>query len=129
MRVAVIRQPSPRRGLSANASLSGLRDHGARPRTELAMAVAFVTHPHCLLHKMGDDHPERPARLRAIEDALHERGLHDLLVHHEAPRATIEQLARVHPRAYIEALAARSPASGYTHIDPDTWMSPETFEA
>ena len=38
------------------------------------MAVAFVTHPHCLLHKMGDDHPERPARLRAIEDALHERG-------------------------------------------------------
>ena len=61
------------------------------------MAVAFITHPHCLLHQMGDDHPEQPARLTAIEDALHERGLHDLLLHREAPRATVEQLARVHP--------------------------------
>jgi acetoin utilization deacetylase AcuC-like enzyme len=93
------------------------------------MAVAFITHPHCLLHQMGDDHPEQPARLTAIEDALHERGLHDLLLHREAPRATVEQLVRVHPRAHVEALAARSPATGMAHVDPDTWMCPETFEA
>jgi acetoin utilization deacetylase AcuC-like enzyme len=78
---------------------------------------------------MGDDHPERPARLGAIEDALHARGLHDLLLHHEAPRATIDQLLRVHPLGYVEALAERTPASGLTHVDPDTWMCPDTFEA
>jgi len=46
---------------------------------------------------MGDGHPEQPARLDAIEEMLHVRQLHDFLVHHEAPRATLEQLARVHP--------------------------------
>jgi len=93
------------------------------------MAVAFVTHPHCHLHRMGDEHPERPARLNAIEDALHACGLYDLLQHHEAPRATVEQLTRVHPLGYVEDLANRSPAAGLAHIDPDTWMCPDTFEA
>jgi acetoin utilization deacetylase AcuC-like enzyme len=93
------------------------------------MPVAFVTHPHCLLHRMGEDHPEQPARLGAIEDELHVRGLYDLLLHREAPRATVEQLLRVHPLRYIEELADRSPAQGFSRIDPDTWMCPDTFEA
>ena len=53
------------------------------------MAVAFVTHAHCHLHRMGDHHPERPARLNAIVDELHARGLYDVLLHHEAPRASV----------------------------------------
>ncbi|HET9693965.1 MAG TPA: histone deacetylase family protein, partial [Steroidobacteraceae bacterium] len=93
------------------------------------MPVAFVTHPSCLLHRMGDDHPEQPSRLGAIEDELHVRGLHDLLLHRDAPRAGIEHLVRVHAMHYIEELANRSPAEGLVHIDPDTWMCPETFEA
>jgi acetoin utilization deacetylase AcuC-like enzyme len=93
------------------------------------MSVAFVTHPHCRLHRMGDDHPERPARLDAIEDELHVRGLHDLLVHHRAPHATAEQLLRVHPLEYVEGLASKAPAEGLLHVDPDTWMCPDTFEA
>jgi acetoin utilization deacetylase AcuC-like enzyme len=35
----------------------------------------------------------------------------------------------VHPVDYVEGLANRSPAEGLTHIDPDTWMCPDTFEA
>jgi acetoin utilization deacetylase AcuC-like enzyme len=93
------------------------------------MAVAFITHPHCHLHRMGDEHPERPARLNAIEDELHARGLYDLLQHHEAPRATVEQLTRAHRPGFVEDIASRSPASGLAHIDPDTWMCPDTFEA
>jgi len=93
------------------------------------MPVAFLSHPHCLLHRMGDDHPEQPARLGAIEDELHVRGLYDLLMHRDAPRARIEHLVRVHPLRYIEHLANRSPAEGLEHIDPDTWMCPDTFEA
>ena len=93
------------------------------------MPVAFVTHPTCRLHRMGEDHPERPARLGAIEDELHVRGLYDLLLHREAPRAGVEHLVRVHPLRYIEDIANRTPAEGLAHVDPDTWMCPETFEA
>ncbi|MCE3284711.1 MAG: deacetylase, partial [Steroidobacteraceae bacterium] len=77
----------------------------------------------------GPDHPERPARLDAIEDELHVRGLHDLLLHRDAPRAGVEHLLRVHPLHYIEELANRSPTEGLVHVDPDTWMCPDTFEA
>jgi acetoin utilization deacetylase AcuC-like enzyme len=93
------------------------------------MAVAFVTHAHCRLHDMGPDHPEQPARLSVIEDELHVRGLYDLLLHRDAPRAGVEHLVRVHPLHYIESLADRSPAEGLVRVDPDTWMCPDTFEA
>jgi len=93
------------------------------------MPVAFISHPACRLHQMGDGHPEQPARLDVIEEHLHVRQLHDFLVHHEAPRATVEQLARVHPRAYIERIGALSPAEGLVRVDPDTAMCPDTFEA
>jgi acetoin utilization deacetylase AcuC-like enzyme len=78
---------------------------------------------------MGAGHPEQPARLDAIEEMLHARQLHDFLVHREAPRATVEQLARVHPRGYVEQLGSLSPAEGLARLDPDTAMCPDTFEA
>ena len=84
------------------------------------MPVAFISHPACRRHQMGDGHPEQPARLDAIEELLHVRQLHDFLVHHEAPRATVEQLIRVHPRAHVERLGALSPAEGLVRVDPDT---------
>ena len=93
------------------------------------MPVAFISHPACRRHQMGDGHPEQPARLDAIEELLHVRQLHDFLVHHEAPRATFEQLARVHPRAHIERLSSISPSEGLVRVDPDTAMCPDTFEA
>ena len=93
------------------------------------MSVAFISHPACRLHNMGPRHPEGPLRLAAIEEQLHARGIYDFLVHHEAPRATLEQLARVHPRGYVEGLAARVPAEGLVHLDPDTAMCPDSFEA
>lgn len=93
------------------------------------MAVAYVTHPACRLHDMGPGHPECPARLGAIEDELHVRGVYDFLLHREAPRAGVEHLVRVHPLRYVEDLSGRTPAAGLAHIDPDTWMCPETFEA
>jgi acetoin utilization deacetylase AcuC-like enzyme len=93
------------------------------------MSVAFISHAACRRHQMGDGHPEQPARLGAIENQLHARGLFDFLLHHEAPRATVEQLTRVHPREYVERLSALSPAEGLVRVDPDTAMCPETLEA
>lgn len=93
------------------------------------MQTAYITHPACLKHDMGSFHPESPDRIRAIEDRLIASGIFPLLAHHEAPRATHEQLARVHAPEYIHAIEAASPKEGTVHLDPDTSMNPHTLEA
>jgi acetoin utilization deacetylase AcuC-like enzyme len=93
------------------------------------MATAFITHGDCMKHDMGTYHPECPARLAAIDDQLIASGVVAYLEHHEAPLATVSQLARVHPEAYIEAIRAARPARGIVHLDPDTAMNPSTWDA
>ena len=93
------------------------------------MATAFITHADCARHDMGRHHPESPARLAAIEDHLISSGLAGLLERHDAPAARVSELARVHPLEYIEAIREASPRSGIVHLDPDTAMSPHTWDA
>ena len=96
------------------------------------MHTAFISHPDCLLHDMGPYHPESPARLKAIEDALAASGLMDKLERHAAPLATREQLKRVHTPDYIASLepvrpGPVPPASPY--LDPDTAMNRHSLKA
>ncbi len=92
-------------------------------------SAAFVTHPDCLKHDMGAHHPERPARLTAIEDQLIASGIAQHLTRYEAPLATDEQLARVHPADYVRAIRDAAPQSGTVHLDPDTAMNRWTLQA
>jgi acetoin utilization deacetylase AcuC-like enzyme len=92
-------------------------------------SVAFITHPDCLKHEMGAHHPECPQRLGAIGDQLIASGLEAQLAHFEAPLATDEQLARVHPLDYVRAIRDSAPESGTVHLDPDTAMNPFTLRA
>ncbi len=62
-------------------------------------------------------HPESPARLKAVLGAL-EAEEFALLDRREAPRADIADIARVHPRAYIERVLASIPP---VHAEPDDW--------
>src|SRR5437868_12706878 len=78
---------------------------------------------------MGAHHPERPQRLAAIEDQLIASGLGAQLARHEAPLATDEQLARVHPIEYVRAIREAAPESGTVHLDPDTAMNPYSLNA
>jgi acetoin utilization deacetylase AcuC-like enzyme len=78
---------------------------------------------------MGAHHPERPARLTAIEDQLIASGLDSHLQKYEAPLATDEQLARVHPLEYVSAIREFAPRSGTVHLDPDTAMNPYSLQA
>jgi acetoin utilization deacetylase AcuC-like enzyme len=78
---------------------------------------------------MGAYHPERPARLTAIEDQLIASGIGQQLTRYEAPLATDEQLARVHPADYVRAIRDAAPQSGTVHLDPDTAMNPWTLQA
>jgi acetoin utilization deacetylase AcuC-like enzyme len=93
------------------------------------MATAFVTHADCLKHDMGAHHPERPERLTAIEDQLASSGVGQHLTRFDAPLATDEQLARVHPLEYVRAIREHAPQEGTVHLDPDTAMNPFTLNA
>lgn len=93
------------------------------------MNTAYLTHPACLKHDMGTGHPECPARIHAIEDQLIASGLWDFLRHHEAPKASKDELARVHAIEYIEWVFNQSPHSGFMHLDGDTAMNPYSLNA
>src|SRR6267142_1769564 len=93
------------------------------------MRAAFVTHADCLKHEMGASHPERPERLAAIEDQLIASGIGQHLERYDAPLATDEQLARVHPIEYVRAIRDAAPEHGTVHLDPDTAMNPHTLNA
>jgi acetoin utilization deacetylase AcuC-like enzyme len=93
------------------------------------MPTAFVTHSDCLKHDMGAHHPERPARLTSIEDQLIASGVGQHLTRFDAPLATDEQLARVHPPEYVSAIREAAPRSGTVHLDPDTAMNPFSLQA
>jgi acetoin utilization deacetylase AcuC-like enzyme len=95
----------------------------------MRMTAAFITHDECFKHEMGSYHPERPARLSAIEDQLIASGIGMHLERHEAPLATDEQLARVHPIEYVRAIRDAAPSEGTVHLDPDTAMNPWTLQA
>ncbi len=87
-----------------------------------------VSHPACLEHNMGEGHPERPDRLRSIERAL-ENETFQTLAREFAPLADDSAIARVHPRAYIEAIREAAPKTGRVALDADTSMSSGTLEA
>lgn len=78
---------------------------------------------------MGQFHPERPARLGAVSDALIEAGLADLLRHYQAPLVSRQQLERVHDRHYLDYVEGHAPATGLWPLDHETIMNPFTLEA
>jgi acetoin utilization deacetylase AcuC-like enzyme len=92
------------------------------------VTTLLIGHPACLNHDMGEGHPERPDRLRALDRAF-ESEVFQLLARDTAPRAEIAAIARAHPLEYIEAIRAATPTQGLVAIDQDTSMSPGSFEA
>jgi acetoin utilization deacetylase AcuC-like enzyme len=96
---------------------------------EKMTTTAFITHRDCWQHDMGAHHPECPDRLAAINDRLIASGLDMYLQFHDAPLVEMHQLERVHPRNYIEFLKSMAPEHGIKHVDPDTAMSPGTWQA
>lgn len=93
------------------------------------MPTAYLTHPLCLKHDMGEDHPECPARIHAIEDRLIASGLMPYLAYHEALPVSRAQLLRVHSEAYIVSLYQQSPQTDLVYLEGDTAMNPYSLEA
>ena len=77
---------------------------------------------------MGRGHPERPDRVRAIDQALDESQFGEL-VRIIAPKAGREEALRVHREAYLGALEKASPSEGLIPLDADTAMNARTLDA
>jgi acetoin utilization deacetylase AcuC-like enzyme len=92
------------------------------------MTTLLYHHPIFAQHDTGPGHPESPARINAVMQALEDSAFAGL-ERHEAPRASLDQLALIHSRAFIERIEATIPQSGLVGLDADTVVSPHSWEA
>ena len=92
------------------------------------MTTILFTHGACLDHDPGRMHPEAPARLTAVLQAF-DADEFDALERREAPRAQVEQVARAHSLAFVEAVLNAIEADGNVAFDADTRASPGSGEA
>ena len=91
--------------------------------------VALVSHPDCLRHNLGAGHPEQPARITAIENALKESGLWSVLEHVRPEVASRVALERVHTARYLDSLIDATPRSGLEWLDADTGLCLTSWDA
>ena len=92
------------------------------------MPVLVLTHPASREHVTPPGHPERVARIEAVE-AMLARPPFAALPRAEAPAAADKQILRAHAADYVDMIKRSAPAEGLVNLDPDTWMSPGSLEA
>ncbi|HEY3812641.1 MAG TPA: histone deacetylase family protein [Caulobacteraceae bacterium] len=92
------------------------------------MTVTLFTHPDMLDHRPGAGHPERPERLAAVLGGLDDADGLDL-DRRDAEEASVEDLERVHPPAFVKRLIDASPQTGVRSLDADTTLSPGSIRA
>ncbi len=92
------------------------------------MTTLLLSHRSSLDHQTPPGHPERPDRIRAIEQVLGESRF-DKLVREQAPEGTLDSVTLCHNEHYISELRHIAPQSGLIYLDADTSMSPGTWEA
>ncbi len=92
------------------------------------MTTLLISHSACLNHLTPPGHPERPDRMRAVEEAFADERF-QTLAREQAPMAPQEIIALAHPLDYIESIRSASPSEGMVRLDADTSMSPGSFEA
>lgn len=93
------------------------------------MAAGFIYHDAFLEHDTGPQHPERPARLLAVLDALRHSDLGDRLVRITPEPADLQWVLTAHSEQYVRRLQ-RACEDGVAYIDtPDCAICPRSFEA
>jgi len=92
------------------------------------MVTHLFTHRDCLFHDTGYEHPEKADRLRMVWQYLEEEEFENI-VHHEASMGDTSLLELAHTVDYINSIKAARPSSGIIQLDPDTFMSPGSYDA
>jgi len=94
------------------------------------LKTLIIHHDDCLRHDPGPGHPERIERVAAVLKALESLAGLEFL---PAPRATLEQVERVHDADYWARLVELEPTpdspADRVALDPDTWLSSGSIDA
>jgi len=89
----------------------------------------LYSHPDCLLHEVGEGHPETPGRLNSVLRGC--AGLpKNLPISFQVPApARIVELERVHVKDYLMQLKIACLRGDPFFMSPDNQLSPQTFRA
>ena len=90
------------------------------------MKTLILHHDDCLRHETALRHPERPERVSAVLDSIRSLPGVEFL---PAPRATDEQVLRVHDDKHWNNILSLEPEDEPFAIDPDTWFSAGSIDA
>jgi acetoin utilization deacetylase AcuC-like enzyme len=95
------------------------------------MKTLILHHDDCLRHDPGARHPERADRIRAVLSAIRNMQGTELL---PAPKASLEQISRVHDTEYWQRVIELEPGTDQhgedqVALDPDTFLSPGSIDA
>ena len=88
----------------------------------------LMTNDAGLSHQMPPGHPEQIARLDHVNRALSAPEF-DGLDRRPSPMAEESDLLLAHPASHVSAIRNAAPDAGFAALDPDTSMSPGTWEA
>jgi len=92
------------------------------------MVTHLFTHRDCLFHDTGYEHPEKSDRLRMVWQYLEEDEF-EAIVRHDASMGTTDLLELAHTPDHIDYIKSKRPDSGIVQLDPDTFMSPGSYDA
>jgi len=92
------------------------------------VTTLLLTHEAFLDHIVPEGHPERPDRLRVLQQVFSDEAFAPLL-RAEAPLGGIDLAALAHLPEYVATIEKLAPDRGFAGIDADTLMSPGTLEA
>jgi len=92
------------------------------------MATLLVSQRNFESHVTPAGHPERPDRIRAIEEALSPYEFPQL-ERRDAPAGDLSLVDLVHAPGYLQRLAQIRPAEGMAQIDEDTFISSGSLDA
>jgi acetoin utilization deacetylase AcuC-like enzyme len=90
--------------------------------------TGFVSSHAFLEHDTGPEHPERPARLLAIQERLAQSGLAEELEHLEPTRPDLAWIRRVHEPDHVESVH-QATLHGEPRLEADTTISTGSWEA
>lgn len=93
------------------------------------MSLVVISHPDCLKHQIDRTHPEKPLRVKKIDETLRQAPFKDKLSFVYAPLATKRQLCQVHDPEHVDYLFDNAPEAGTFEITADTKMNPHTLRA
>lgn len=91
------------------------------------MTTRLYTHPSCVDHLTPPGHPERPDRIRALDEAFAHSDF-DALERIEAPEGDTAYYELVHPKSFLEMVEGNIPEEGLAVVDADTSASPKSWE-